>query len=102
MGRDPRTGRLFPGSIDLLAGADDARVAPGSAQSRPSANGGGAGRWLGVYFRCARQYTRVFRRDSDGEASYLARCPKCGQTIGFKVDPNDPTSRGERFYQVSC
>ncbi len=57
-------------------------------------------RWLGVYFRCARQYTRVFRRE--GATNYTARCPTCGQTLSFQVDPHDPNATTDRFYQVTC
>jgi PHP family Zn ribbon phosphoesterase len=53
--------------------------------------------WLGVYFRCAARYVKVFRtRDATG---YLARCPACGRTTTFKVGTG---GTNQRFFEVSC
>ncbi len=89
-----------PRRIDLLAGEPTPNRATPSNPADPHAAPTPPNRWLGVYFRCARQYTRVFRKE--GATNYLARCPKCGQTLAFQVDPTDPNASANRFYQVSC
>ncbi|MBL4698135.1 MAG: hypothetical protein JKX70_04810 [Phycisphaerales bacterium] len=53
--------------------------------------------WLGIQFTCAGAYQRVFR-SSDGE-KYLARCPKCGKSITFRVGDG---GTNQRFFDVSC
>jgi hypothetical protein len=55
-------------------------------------------RWLGVFFRCAGQYVRVYRRPE--ACHYQARCPKCAQTIQFEVDPRSGST--QRLFTVSC
>lgn len=60
-------------------------------------DGDGAPHWLGVHFTCAGRYVRVGRR-ADG-TGYLARCPRCGKTLRFRVGPGG-TDR--RFFEVSC
>jgi len=77
------------------------RATPGQAPhgesegvSRPTR---GERPWLGVRFVCAGAYQRVYRT-SDGSA-YLARCPRCGKSIRFRVGTGG-TNR--RFFDVSC
>lgn len=53
--------------------------------------------WLGVNFVCSGMYQRVYR-DLNGDR-YLARCPRCGKTITFKVGPG---GSNQRFFDVSC
>lgn len=53
--------------------------------------------WLGVRFVCAGAYQRVYRH-TDG-TKYLARCPKCGKSITFRVQPG---GTDQRFFDVSC
>jgi len=53
--------------------------------------------WIQVWFDCAGTYQRVFRH-VDG-SSYTARCPKCGESIRFKVGPD---GTGQRTFRVSC
>jgi hypothetical protein len=60
----------------------------GAAHDRPS---------LRVYFSCANQYVRVFR-DRAGEG-YTARCPKCGQSMQFRVGEG---GTAQRFFELSC
>ncbi len=52
---------------------------------------------IGVYFRCANAYVRVFR--SADASHYLARCPNCGRTIRFRVGPN---GTNQRLFEVTC
>lgn len=53
--------------------------------------------WLGVRFACSGAYLRVYR-NVQGDA-YLARCPRCGQTVRFRVGEG---GTGQRFFTVSC
>lgn len=53
--------------------------------------------WLGVRFVCAGAYQRVYRH-ADG-TRYLARCPKCGKSITFRVGQG---GSDQRFFDVSC
>lgn len=58
----------------------------------------GQGRpYLRIFFRCANQYVRVYRRPEDPE--YIARCPTCGQTKRFKVGRS---GTGQRYFELSC
>lgn len=58
----------------------------------------GTGRpWLGVWFACANKYVRVFRKAEAKE--YVARCPKCGDEVSFKVGTG---GTNERFFEVRC
>jgi len=52
---------------------------------------------LGVYFKCAHRYVRVFRSPTANR--YIARCPKCGKSIRFRVGPGGTS---QRFFEVSC
>ena len=74
------------GKLDVVEGA--ASVGGGEDASRP---------WLGVWFACANKYVRVYRKPEARE--YVARCPKCGDEVRFKVG-NGGTS--ERFFEVRC
>lgn len=71
--------------LDLLA--EDASPAP-NAGNRP---------WLGVWFSCANRYVRVYR--SPDAPFYLARCPKCGDEVRFRVGANGTR---DRFFEVRC
>ncbi|MEL6497457.1 MAG: hypothetical protein AAF937_00110 [Planctomycetota bacterium] len=53
--------------------------------------------YLRIYFACANQYVRVYRRP-DGQ-HYLARCPKCGMTKRFRVGPGGTDNR---FFELTC
>lgn len=53
--------------------------------------------WLGVRFVCSGAYQRVYR-DADGRA-YMARCPRCGKSIRFRVGSG---GTDQRFFSVSC
>jgi hypothetical protein len=53
--------------------------------------------WLGVRFTCSGAYVRVYRH-VDG-SSYLARCPRCGRSVRFRVSPG---GINERFFEVRC
>ena len=53
--------------------------------------------WLGVYFRCAKSYIRVFRNARG--TGYLATCPKCGRCAKFRVGQGGSNNR---FFEVSC
>ena len=53
--------------------------------------------WIGVYFSCSNTYTRVSR--SPDVRTYLARCPKCGKSVRFRVGPGGSNAR---FFEVSC
>lgn len=53
--------------------------------------------WLGVRFRCAGAYLRVFRT-ADG-SEYRATCPRCARCVRFAVG-NGGTD--QRFFEVSC
>ena len=64
----------------------------------PQRSGGPAGRpWLGVRFTCSGAYVRVYR-SVDGQ-SYLARCPRCGRAVRFRVGSG---GTNERFFEVRC
>jgi hypothetical protein len=53
--------------------------------------------WLGVRFACSGAYLRVYR--SGDARAYLARCPRCGKAVRFRVGPG---GTGERFFEVRC
>ena len=53
--------------------------------------------WLGIQFTCAGAYQRVYR-SADG-VKYLARCPRCGKSINFRVGEG---GTNQRFFDVSC
>lgn len=53
--------------------------------------------YLRIYFRCANQYVRVYRRPEDPE--YVARCPSCGMTKRFRVGRS---GTAQRFFELSC
>jgi len=53
--------------------------------------------WLGIKFTCAGAYQRIYR-SADGE-KYLARCPRCGKSIIFRVGDG---GTNQRFFDVSC
>lgn len=67
----------------------------------PDRGGGGDGPggrpWIGVRFLCAGAYVRV-PRNADGSA-YLARCPRCGKMVRFRVGQG---GTNQRFFDVSC
>jgi PHP family Zn ribbon phosphoesterase len=50
-----------------------------------------------VFFRCANQYTRVYR-ERDGQ-SYRPVCPKCGQSMRIGVAPGGSE---KRLFELSC
>ncbi len=70
-------------SLDLVAG--------GSGSDPP------ARPWLGVWFECAGAYQRVTRNAAGTQ--YVARCPKCGKSVTFRVGSG---GTGERFFKVRC
>jgi hypothetical protein len=53
--------------------------------------------WLGVRFRCAGAYLRVYR--SPAAAEYRATCPRCARCIRFAVGEG---GTDQRFFEVSC
>ncbi|MEM9559209.1 MAG: hypothetical protein AAF995_02795 [Planctomycetota bacterium] len=53
--------------------------------------------WIGVHFTCAGRYLRISRA-ADG-TRYIARCPACGQSLRFLVQPGGSS---QRFYKVNC
>lgn len=65
---------------------------PGAQHPKP-----GERPWLGVRFACSGAYQRVYRTQ-DG-SMYLARCPKCGKSIRFRVGEG---GTNQRFFSVSC
>ncbi|MEM9167010.1 MAG: hypothetical protein AAGB48_08285 [Planctomycetota bacterium] len=70
----------------------------GPPPADPSAGSTPVGRpYLRIYFECANQYVRVYRRPD--QRSYIARCPACGQTKNFRVgrDGSD-----QRFFTLTC
>lgn len=64
---------------------------------RTSPAAGGPRPWLGVRFTCTGAYLRVYR-GNDG-ATYLARCPRCGKSVRFRVGSG---GTNERFFVVRC
>ncbi|MCA9275203.1 MAG: hypothetical protein KDA29_04180 [Phycisphaerales bacterium] len=72
-------------------------ASPSRRPSEPVDQTPGRRPWLGVHFVCSGMYQRVYR-DLNGDR-YLARCPKCGKTITFKVGPG---GSNQRFFDVSC
>jgi len=52
---------------------------------------------LGVFFKCANKYLRVFR-SSDG-TRYNARCPTCGKVVRFVVGAQ---GTNQRTFEVDC
>jgi phage terminase large subunit GpA-like protein len=53
--------------------------------------------YLRIYFACANQYVRVYRRPD--QKHYLARCPTCGMTKTFRVGPSGTANR---FFELTC
>ncbi len=72
------------------------RGAPAAARAHIDQSAGSRP-WIGVRFECAGAYVRVFR-DATG-AEYLARCPRCGAPVRFRVGPGGTE---ERFFRVRC
>ena len=74
-----------------------------SHQGTQSSSGSGSGSspvgrpYLRIYFKCANQYVRVYRRPEDPE--YIARCPTCGLSKRFRVGSG---GTGKRFFELSC
>jgi hypothetical protein len=61
------------------------------------ATGESARPWLGVWYKCANKYVKVFR-SADG-TTYTARCPKCGEATRFRVGEGGVSSR---FFEIQC
>lgn len=53
--------------------------------------------WLGVWYKCANKYVKVFR-SPDGQ-TYTARCPKCGEATRFRVGEGGVSTR---FFEIQC
>ena len=76
-----------------------------SRQPHPESSGigldagqsGGPRPWLGVRFGCSGAYVRVYRNAAG--TAYLARCPRCGKSVRFRVGPG---GTGSRFFEVQC
>ncbi len=79
------TGPIEPGKLDITDNADQQERA---LAGRP---------FLRVFFACANQYVRVYRDPS--VTSYLARCPKCGESKRFMVAPGGTE---QRFFSLTC
>lgn len=78
-------------SLDIVEGGDS--TPDPRAGNRPNPADRPA---IGVYFRCANLYQRVYKGHND---QYLARCARCGKTIRFVVGRGgDP----RRQFEVSC
>jgi hypothetical protein len=74
---------------------DQDRFEPeGSASAREPL---GARPWLGVRFRCAGAYLRVYR--APDAAEYRATCPRCARCIRFAVGEG---GTDQRFFEVCC
>jgi len=73
--------------IDLVVGG----ASDGSGDEAPE------GLWLGVWFECAGQYVRVYRRPD--QAFYRACCPRCARVVRFRVGRDGTSSR---FFRVHC
>ena len=74
----------------------------GSRADTPFVNGNpaqdaSARPYLRIYFACANQYVRVYRRPD--QPCYLARCPQCGMTKTFRVGPGGTENR---FFELTC
>jgi hypothetical protein len=65
-----------------------AKPPPAAQQGRP---------WLGVRFRCAGAYLRVYR--APDAAEYRATCPRCARCIRFAVGEGGTDNR---FFEVCC
>lgn len=76
--------------------AEPTHPAAGRAPGGPAAVGPSRP-FIGVLFRCAASYQRVYR-DRTG-TRYLARCPRCGKTVRFVVGEG---GTNERFFEVEC
>ncbi len=63
----------------------------------PVVAGGGDRPWIGVQFDCAGVYVRV-NRNAAG-TGYLARCPRCGAAVRFRVGTG---GTDQRFFRVRC
>lgn len=53
-------------------------------------------RFLGVRFECCGVYARAYRNPQG--TAYLARCPRCGQSVTIGIDPQHGTDA--RFFVV--
>ena len=75
----------WPGnSIDLTVGEARTQASP----HRP---------WIGVRFNCAGAYVRAYRNPD--EYVYVARCPRCGKSLNFRVGVG---GTGRRLFEASC
>jgi len=70
---------------------------PSQRPAEPINDAPGARPWLGVRFVCSGAYQRIYR-SADG-TKYLARCPRCGKSITFRVAQG---GSNQRFFDVSC
>ena len=53
--------------------------------------------WLGIYFKCANVYRRIFKTE-DGR-SYRGLCPRCGQCLKIPVGKGGTS---DRVFEASC
>ncbi|MGV6814886.1 MAG: hypothetical protein ACWA5W_07765 [Phycisphaerales bacterium] len=73
------------------------QVTPSRTPREAGTTQGGQRPWLGIQFTCAGAYQRVYRT-ADG-SRYLARCPRCGKSMTFRVGEG---GTNQRFFDVSC
>lgn len=66
-------------------------------RSTPQADRTDARPSIGVYFRCANAYCRVYRNPQG--TAYLARCPRCAKTKTFRVGRGGSP---QRQFVISC
>ena len=82
---------IEPGNLDIIH--DEGRRDPQEGDMKDE-----SGRpFLRVFFACANQYVRVYRDQT--VTSYLARCPKCGESKRFMVAAGGTE---QRFFTLSC
>ena len=82
--RDDRDYKL---ELSSARGAD----APAPAADVRASHRADARPFISVHFACCNAYVRVYR--APDAAEYLARCPKCGQTVTFAVGQGGTTAR---------
>lgn len=93
---DPRDQVDIPGLTPLMPAGGEGVEERLRIDGQPRTDGL-ARPWLGLYFRCARVYTRAYR--DQGGQEYLGRCPRCGKCVRFAVGTGGTS---ERRFEVSC
>jgi hypothetical protein len=80
----------------IYGGSADTSGQPAAHGAEAISAGEKLKKFLGVKFECCGTYARAYRNPSG--TAYLARCPRCGQTVTIGIDAQHGTDA--RFFVV--